>query len=466
MEFYRFRSLKNLFNQYDDNNIAEKKIKRLGELEEQCIFFPTVQQLNDPMEGYRNLIWKGDKIVWINFIRNFMFLYTDILTELDTKIDIDTLDINKIKYNYTMKFREWNIPRCTKTGKLYSVSEINNITEEVFKSLEFIKQIDLFNEAFNPLLENKNFNTLINYLEENKIPNFKIEIILGVILLNLHNFIFDNNSRIFDDKTLLDIKNIINSNEPNFLKKDERYFSIKESSIGTKVYFKTIKLYLEILNESMFDNWYVTCFMKEMDNPIVWSHYADNHKSICFIYEMIEENNVNYLNLKNNKNEVIKFELSEVKYDENERKKINPFENFGMLMGIEVVNQWIKFNDQESKFLSSCYNDDFQSKYASTQINDLSIKSDHWKYENEYRIILSDIWKYYEKDEDRKFQYDYNQLKGIIIGINTDKENLIKIIEVVEKLQKKYGRKNDFTVKQSYYCTTNKKIKTYDIITL
>lgn len=60
---------------------------------------------------------------------------------------------------------------------------------------------------------------------------------------------------------------------------------------------------------------------------------------------MIEENNVNYLTLKNNKSEVIKFELSEVKYNENERKKINPFENFGMLMEIEVVNQWIKFND-------------------------------------------------------------------------------------------------------------------------
>lgn len=465
MEFYRFRSLENLFNQYEDNN-AEKKIKRLGELEEQCIFFPTVQQLNDPMEGYRNLVWKGDKIVWINFIRNFMFLYTDIITELDTKIDIEKLDIDKIKYNYTMKFREWNIPRCTKTGKLYSFSEINSITEEVSKSLEFIKQIDLFNEAFNPLLENKNFNTLINYLEENEIPNFKIEIILGVILLNIHNFIFDNNSRIFDDKILLNIKNIINSNEPKFLKKDERYFSIKESSIGAEVYFITIRLYLEILNKSMFDNWYVTCFMKEMDNPIVWSHYADNHKSICFIYETIEENDINYLTLKNNKSEIIKFALREVKYNENERKIINPFENFGMLMKDEVINQWINFNDQKSEFLSSCYNDNFQSKYASTQLNDLSIKSDHWEYENEYRIILNSFWKSHENKEDRTFQYDYNQLKGIIIGINTNKENLIKIIAVVEKLQKKYDRKNDFTVKQAYYCTTDKKIKTYDITTL
>lgn len=303
-------------------------------------------------------------------------------------------------------------------------------------------------------------------MEENEIPNFKIEIILGVILLNIHNFIFDNNSIIFDKKTLLDIKNILNSNEPKFLKKDERYFSIKESSIGTKVYFKTIKLYLEILNESMFDNWYVTCFMTEMDNPIVWSHYADNHKSICFIYEMIEENNVNYLTLKNNKSEFIKFELSEVNYNENKRKKINPFENFGMLMKDEVLNQWIKFYDQESKLLFNCYDEEFQSKYSSTQINDLLIKSEHWKYENEYRIILSDIMKFYSDAKDRTFQYDYNQLKGLIIGINTDKKNLIEIVKVVEKLQIKFDRKDDFIIKQAYYCTTDKKIKTYDIITL
>lgn len=466
MEFYRFRSLRNLFNQYDDTNNAEKKITRLGELEEQCIFFPTVQQLNDPMEGYRNLIWKGDKIVWINFIRNFMFLYTDILTELDTKIDIEKLDIDKIKYKYTMKFREFNIPRCTKTGKFYLDSEINTITEEDYNSLEFIKQIDFFTKAFEPLLKNKNFNTLINYLVENEIPNFKIEIILGVILLNIHNFIFDNNSKIFDDKTLFDIKNIIKSNEHTFLKKDERYFSIKESSIGTEVYFKTINLYLKILNESMFDNWYVTCFMKEMDNPIVWSHYAENHTSICFIYEMIEENNVNYLTLKNNKSEVIKFKLNEVNYNENKRTKINPFENFGMLMKDEVVNQWVKFYDQESKLLFNCYDEEFPTKYSSTQFNDLLIKSEHWKYENEYRIIISDIMKFYSDAKDRTFQYDYNQLKGLIIGINTDKENLIKIVKVVEKLQIKFDRKDDFIIKQAYYCTIDKKIKTYDIITL
>jgi len=132
----------------------------------------------------------------------------------------------------------------------------------------------------------------------------------------------------------------------------------------------------------------------------------------------------------------------------------------------EVLNQWVRFYDQESKLLFKCYDEEFPTNYSSTQFNDLLIKSEHWKYENEYRIIISDIMKFYSDAKDRTFQYDYNQLKGLIIGINTDKENLIKIVKVVEKLQIKFDRKDDFIIKQAYSCTTDKKIKTYDIITL
>lgn len=66
----------------------------------------------------------------------------------------------------------------------------------------------------------------------------------------------------------------------------------------------------------------------------------------------------------------------------------------------------------------------------------------------------------------RSFKYDYHQLKGLIIGIKTDKTMLIKIVEVIKLLQIKFNRKNDFTIKQAYYCNEDKIIKSYDIITL
>ena len=56
-QFYRFRSLKSLFE--------------YKELENQTIYFASPEELNDPMEGFRDVIWSGDKIAWKNLFRHY-----------------------------------------------------------------------------------------------------------------------------------------------------------------------------------------------------------------------------------------------------------------------------------------------------------------------------------------------------------------------------------------------------------
>ena len=56
MKFYRFRSLNNLLGKYK-------------ELENQEIYFAPPEELNDPMEGFKNIIFNGDLIVWNNFFK-------------------------------------------------------------------------------------------------------------------------------------------------------------------------------------------------------------------------------------------------------------------------------------------------------------------------------------------------------------------------------------------------------------
>src|SRR6185437_6092387 len=78
---YRFRKIENLLGKHQ-------------ELESQEIYFSPPEDLNDPMEGYKDVFWKGDAIVWKNFIINYVrsieytftvaLLYPDkILTEQD-----------------------------------------------------------------------------------------------------------------------------------------------------------------------------------------------------------------------------------------------------------------------------------------------------------------------------------------------------------------------------------------------
>ena len=60
VEFFRFRSIDSLLGEYQ-------------ELEKQTIYFASPEQLNDPMEGFRDIVWDGDKIIWTNLFKHYVF---------------------------------------------------------------------------------------------------------------------------------------------------------------------------------------------------------------------------------------------------------------------------------------------------------------------------------------------------------------------------------------------------------
>ena len=59
-ELYRFRA-------------TAKLLEDFQELEKQTIYFANSQELNDPMEGFRDIFWKGDRIVWTNLFRHYLY---------------------------------------------------------------------------------------------------------------------------------------------------------------------------------------------------------------------------------------------------------------------------------------------------------------------------------------------------------------------------------------------------------
>src|SRR5260370_28089171 len=57
---YRFRSTHALLDGYQ-------------ELENQQIYFCSPDGLNDPLEGFKHIFWRGDQIVWRNLLRHYLF---------------------------------------------------------------------------------------------------------------------------------------------------------------------------------------------------------------------------------------------------------------------------------------------------------------------------------------------------------------------------------------------------------
>ncbi|MFW9087765.1 hypothetical protein ACOI7N_24900, partial [Pseudomonas sp. P2758] len=67
---YRFRSIDRLLGEEAKGDCPAKS----GELEKLHIYFSPPSQLNDPLEGYREIYWSGDKIVWLNLFRHYSLL--------------------------------------------------------------------------------------------------------------------------------------------------------------------------------------------------------------------------------------------------------------------------------------------------------------------------------------------------------------------------------------------------------
>jgi hypothetical protein len=53
---------------------ADAVLARFQELERQEIYFAPIEQLNDPMEGYKDVFWRGDSVVWHNLLRHFVLV--------------------------------------------------------------------------------------------------------------------------------------------------------------------------------------------------------------------------------------------------------------------------------------------------------------------------------------------------------------------------------------------------------
>ncbi|WP_237479116.1 DUF2971 domain-containing protein [Lichenibacterium dinghuense] len=60
---YRFRS-------------ADALIHKFRELENGEIFFSSTSELNDPMEGFTDVFWKGNETLWSNLLRHYVFCLT------------------------------------------------------------------------------------------------------------------------------------------------------------------------------------------------------------------------------------------------------------------------------------------------------------------------------------------------------------------------------------------------------
>lgn len=447
--FYRFRTLKNIFE--------------YKELENQEIYFASNEELNDPMEGFKNIIFEGDNILWHNLIRH----YLACLTHMHFKYNI----VHNFDFNgYNFSDEDVYIDPINTPNKAFK-----NIFNDLYG--EFRKYFTNFVDSF--FLDDEkilftelkyyllNINMLIypfvcDFLFNNEIKD-NVSNIIAINLNKLKNYKNSIKNKEFNEKN-----NIITQDYSKLYYKLQHKLMSKEDYYSLFIYTSFIEQYCQKIVFYAFPKEYVACFNKNFHNTIMWSHYADNHTGVCLIYTCNDDNtftvemNQEYLNIIyknyvnynisndiNNKKSLIetsKLKFYKVKYS-NDIKEENFFLNL-YTYNKQFNKTWYydEIKNRESLFYKKELEYKNKIEYNAYKRCNL-IKTTEWEYEQEYRLILDIIFPYKKA---QIIKYDFANLYGIIFGIRTPLKEKLKIINIIKNKCKKENRRN-FNFYQAYY---------------
>ncbi len=174
---YRYRTLKNIFD--------------YKELEKQTIYFAPVEQVNDPMEGHKIMIFDGDLVVWKNLFRHYIMCIFEIsiINDIDRKNTFNITDINYM-----------------------SIGGFNgNVHLQYLLSLVYNEFFSIFDSEIKRIVNERN-NITTNELE------IYLSDILNIVILII-DYVVSNNTRKISENNKIEIKNQLN-NSIDFFKND------------------------------------------------------------------------------------------------------------------------------------------------------------------------------------------------------------------------------------------------------
>ena len=454
-EFYRFRNM-------------ERLLGKDQELEKQTIYFASPEQLNDPMEGFRDIVWSGDKIVWTNLFKNYVYCLHQSYYLFKTEGDSIQLGSLPVLGNWDDELRThrkdlfddiWD--RFLKLPNMQQIIDALADTkrgiryEELAYWLSTIHGILLLVEIPKSYLEHR----LIHKSEMPRLPR-PLEGVSVSELLKPVLTVIEQTGKAESDKhntILLEYQRLDNISRIINLYRGRDIFT-GGSRKNKLVMFDFPKVYLKELERLLWPKWYTACFTKSYHNSSVWGHYGDSHKGACLIFESEEEEESNILELDQmTTGERVRIPFFAINYV----KKVDPvdfFQSIGMVLRLSALMK-LWYTDQDGN-ISECA-DAWLENYSDIFYRDITAKTEDWEYEQEYRLIL-DNGDELDEEKNPTLTYNFNSLKGIIFGINTSDEDKLKIMEIIEDKCRENNR-DDFKLFQAYYSPEAGKIHKHKI---
>jgi hypothetical protein len=472
--FYRYRPIKAALDEFH-------------EIERQEIYFSTTDELNDPMEGFKDLFWSGDEIVWRNFLKHY------ILCVLQAA-------------NY-----------CFTAGDQFDPNVLKNIVFWVPQELPEAPIREVYKRVSTEFLSEPAVKTFLSLMAARTTPIRRSE--LTSYLRALHGFAMQTVIKEYQERGLLQLQ--AHGPEPPLrenLRRDaiammegvtkitsaeypperisEALFAANEATVAQVMLINEYNLpnrdkqmpiiflasrfpaaYVAALDKLVHREWYVACFAKAGDNHSMWSTYANGHRGICLMFKTIANAKgiptlvmERVTGASGSKGKPITYSSSEVAHELEpvrytaQYPAIDFFRSLGSISEMHMNNFWYL---GEGGSFSECRDavyadpDAWRSGYWQTFGESALYKTPESAGEEEYRIVVHSGFDMSTKDK-RKLKYRFQDLAGIVFGARTDFEDKLKILRIIDAKCAKEKR-SDFKFFEIRYLYTESRFQLFPL---
>jgi hypothetical protein len=454
---YRFRPASAVLDGYE-------------ELAKQEIYFSPPEELNDPMEGYKDVFWSGDRIVWRNLLRHYLLclLQTAALC-LPRGPKFDGADLKTIVFSAVD-----NLPDAPVRATY------QRTCDAFFADPNIQKLVDALAARSTPLRRDELAHTL------RAIHMFAVTVLMKALKRDGVEGIFRDLDAMEAKASPLNetIARVVAATPPE-QKVAEALFSASELSVSQMMLIQDYNAapppetkaltfftrdfptsYVRSLDELIHPPCFAACFVADPTNASMWATYGGGQTGVCLKFGTTPDSEGRpALNVKGitgwhggkglEMEPIHSFHLRsfyEVNYSDS-YPEIDFFNSIGRLP-IPLLNAvWYTGENGErsacrgARFIDT---EAWRKHYWEAFESGATRKTSEWAHEQEYRLLLWSSLDNFSDKNSRKLNYKFSDLSGIIFGARTAADDKLKIMGVIEEKCRAENR-TDFEFHQVQY---------------
>ena len=456
---YRFRSI--------DALLGNRQ-----ELDRQVVYFASLPQLNDPMEGFRDTLWQGDQILWRNLLRNYIralhaahtltFAFHDQPPELWMKGAVNVVfhlpdapvrgDIERLAAAFL------EMPVVRRTAEVLAARQAPIRRNELQLLLRLLHPIALrlTVEAQASRGRTPCVSVMPGWAEKAAVD--------AAAFLDAPTHPPEVAEAVYGAGEIISLQlNLINTTN-----------GAGATPISKFLILEFSRRFVEALIDMTYPDCHVACFVEDPNNAAMWSAYAADQTGACLMFQTVRTSDTQpaltlngFRSWRMNNGESVEerrfgpMPFSPVTYDA-AYPEIPFFTSLGELTNSKIGEFWHSEDGRfstASRSMSGENEEIWRKAYWERYYGCVTRKTPHWAHERELRLTLQSSLEPYLTDESRSLNYRFDDLAGIVFGVRTADADKVRIIKLIERKCREAGR-TSFDFRQAVYSHMTRDIET------